>query len=146
MQDFLHQQSPWIKKIFGGLLGTEFDCLMNCILLLVLQLLTPSMIFLIARAPWLPLNFYFLFRLGLFVSCISLETDHLNTARLGVVSSLLLVCYDAVVEVDEDLNLIEHSQQSLWIELGLSEGQRLEQMLDTCTKVDKKRLLFQRRG
>ena len=34
------------------------------------------------------------------------------------------MCYDAVVEVDEDLNLIEHSQQSLWIELGISEGQR----------------------
>ena len=68
-----------------------------------------------------PIDFYFLWKGWVWVFPTG---HHYHVARLGVVSSLLLVCYDAVVEVDEDLNLIEHSQQSLWIELGISEGQR----------------------
>ena len=49
---------------------------------------------------------------SIFLYCATLKLDLKKRAvELGVVSSMLLVCYDAVVEVDEDLNLIEHSQQ-----------------------------------
>jgi len=60
---------------------------------------------------WLTLMGIFCLR-RIFLYSATLKLDLKKRAvELGVVSSLLLVCYDAVVEVDEDLNLVEHSQQ-----------------------------------
>ncbi|CAK9087104.1 unnamed protein product [Durusdinium trenchii] len=69
-----------------------------------------------------------------------------RTVELGAISSLLAVCYDAVVEVDETLQLMEDSRQlsSMLLHSG-SKGLAGRSLLDFCAKEDHARIsqLFQ---
>lgn len=64
-----------------------------------------------------------------------------RTVELGAVSSLLLVCYDAVVPADETLTLMEDSPQLSGLLLRTFGGLSGKSLLDFCSKDDHDRIL-----
>lgn len=65
-----------------------------------------------------------------------------RTVELGAVSSLLLVCYDAVVPADETLTLMEDSPQLSGLLLHrFGNGLAGKSLLDFCCKEDHNRIL-----